>query len=123
MDDMTQKNQTGVNELDRMKTITMLYEGALNFVRVARKKMQQGDSYGKEMYIGKTSAIVSELSRSLNLEGGEVAQNLKKLYDYIFACLQQARTDDNLKAFEDVEKVIEILRDAWGEMIQVAQSP
>lgn len=122
MEEAAKNNHAGVKELDRIKTITMLYDGALNFIRVARKKAEQGDTYGMETHIGKTAAIVSELDSALNMDGGEVAHNMKKLYAFIFNCLEKAKNGDDPRAFSDGEKVLEILRDAWYEMQRAARS-
>jgi len=116
MEGMTINNRAEVSEADRIKTIAMLYDGAANFTRVARKKLEIGDATGKSLYLGKTSAIVSELSRSLNMEGGDVSRNLKKLYDFILNSLHKADAQNDIRAIEDVEKVIEVLRSAWKEM-------
>ncbi len=64
---------------------------------------------------------MKELLNSLNMDGGEVAQNLSKLYNFILDNLLKADMQNDLKAIEDAEKVIEILRDAWNE-IQQAQA-
>lgn len=122
MEGLTRNNRTEVSEADRIKTIAMLYDGAANFTRVARKKLETGDTTGKSLYLGKTSAIVSELSRSLNMEGGDVSRNLKKLYDFMLSSLHKADVKNDIKAIEDVEKVIEILRSAWKEMQDTKRS-
>ena len=111
-----QQGSPDVNELNRIKTISMLYEGASNFTKIARKKMEVGDSTGQSHYIRKTSAIINELSGSLNMDSGEIAQNLRKLYDFVIRSLVTAETENNLKALSDAEKVIEILESAWKEM-------
>jgi flagellar protein FliS len=105
-----------VNEFNRIKTISMLYEGASNFTKIARKKMEVGDSTGRSHYIKKTSAIITELSGSLNMDSGEIARNLRRLYDFVIRSLVTAETDNDLKALSDAEKVIGILESAWKEM-------
>jgi flagellar protein FliS len=108
--------QTAGDSLDRIQVVSMLYDGAINFTRIAKKKMETGDSTGKSLYIRKTSAIVKEMSNSINMDGGEIAQNLRKLYDYVLTSLLKADTQNDLSALDDAEKVIEILRNAWSEM-------
>lgn len=109
----------GVNELDRIKTISMLYEGASNFTKIAKKKMEVGDSTGRSHYIKKTSAIINELSGSLNMDTGEIAQNLRRLYDFVLRSLVTAETENDVTALGDAEKVIGILESAWKEMQEV----
>jgi len=112
----TLNQQTEKEISDRVQIISMLYDGACNFTKVARKKMEVGDSTGRSHYIKKTSAIIKELSGSLTMDSGEIAQNLRRLYDFVIRSLVTAETENDLKALSDAEKVIEILRDAWREM-------
>ncbi|MBI5408135.1 MAG: flagellar export chaperone FliS [Nitrospirae bacterium] len=101
---------------DRIMIISMLYESACNFTGMAKKKLETGDSIGKAQYIRKTSAIVQELDNSLNMDGGEIARNLKKLYAFVLTSLMKAEAQNDLKALDDAGKIIETLRDAWKEM-------
>jgi len=112
----TLNQQTEKEISDRVQIISMLYDGACNFTKIARKKMEVGDSTGRSHYIKKTSAIIKELSGSLTMDSGEIAQNLRRLYDFVIRSLVTAETENDLKALSDAEKVIEILRDAWREM-------
>jgi len=115
METTTDKRATE-NNLDRIQIITMLYDGAINFTGIAKKKLQVCDSTGMTVYINKTSAIIRELSNSLNMDGGDVSRNLRNLYDFALGCLHKAETQNDLKALDEAEKVIEILRSAWKEM-------
>ena len=107
---------TEVSSSDRIKTISLLYDGALNFMNIAKNKLEQGDSYGKDQYIKKTSAIIRELAGSLNMDAGEISQNLRRLYDFVLNSLVKAENQNDIMAIDDAEKVIVILRDAWKEI-------
>lgn len=110
-------NAQAVGEaLDRVKIISMLYDGAADFASIAKKKMELGDAIGRSQYINKTSAIIRELENSLNMDGGELSQNLKRLYEYVLRGLIKAETQNDIRAIEDAEKIIEVLRSAWQEM-------
>ena len=110
--------QTEVNTSDSVRVVSLLFDGAVNFLRMSREKLKQGDIAGKGLFIGKTTSIVGELSSSLNMEAGEVARNLERLYDYVQDRLLQANMKNDLKAYEDAERVLETLRGAWKEMAQ-----
>ncbi|RJQ13372.1 MAG: flagellar export chaperone FliS [Nitrospiraceae bacterium] len=116
MEAVALNNQDAKNVSQNVKTISMLYDGAVNFVRLAKKKQEVGDSAGKAFYIRKSSAIIRELSVSLNMDGGEISQNLRKLYEYVIGNLVRAEAHNDLASLDDAEKVIEILRSAWKEM-------
>jgi flagellar protein FliS len=113
---------TEVSSSDRIRTISLLYNGAVNFMQVAKRKLEQGDSYGKDQYIRKTSAIIKELAGSLNMDAGDIALNLRRLYDFVLTSLDKAENQNDLTAIEDAEKVILILQEAWREMRQASAS-
>ena len=106
---------------DRVKIVTMLYDVAINFIIKAKEKLEVGDTVGKTHFIKKTSAIVTELANSLNMDGGEIAINLKNLYDFVLERLIKAEINNSMDALNDAEKVMEILRGSWQEMQEVKQ--
>jgi len=110
------EKETEAGIADRIKTISLLYDGALNFLKIAKKKLEQGDSYGKDQYIKKTTAIIRELAGSLNMDAGEIADNLRRLYDFVLNSLLMAEQQKDIVAIEGAERVIVILRDAWKEI-------
>lgn len=104
---------------DRVQIVTMLYDGSMNFIGKAKEKIETGDSIGRTHFIKKTSAIVKELSNSLNMDGGEVAVNLRNLYDFVLESLVKAEINNSVNALNDAENVMEILRSSWKEMQEV----
>ncbi len=129
MSGINQYKSAEVNTSDGVKIVSMLYDGAINFTRIARKRMGHGDIAGKGLYIGKATAVIAELNSSLNMEsGGEIAENLRRLYDFVLDRLLQANVNNDVKAIDDVERVLEILQGAWkelerGGMPQVVDAP
>ncbi|MEW6721161.1 MAG: flagellar export chaperone FliS [Thermodesulfobacteriota bacterium] len=108
-----------VDTSDNVKLVSLLFDGAVNFLKVARGKMEQRDIAGKGIYIGKATAIVGELSSSLNMEeGGEIARNLRRLYDFVLGRLLHANLKNDMKALNEAERVLETLRQGWKEMEQ-----
>jgi flagellar protein FliS len=109
-------NRNEASDAEKVRVISLLYEGAINFNKTAKKKCELGDSAGKELYIKKVSAIIRELSNSLNMDAGELSNNLKNLYEFIHQRLAHAESNDDAQAFDDVEKVLGILSDGWREV-------
>lgn len=116
MQQVAQYKKNNINTSDNVRLISLLYEGAVNYIRISKKKMEEGDIAGKGLYIGKATAIVGELSSVLNMDAGEIPQNLRRLYDFILDRLLQANLKNDLKAFDDAEKILSVLKDAWKEM-------
>lgn len=116
MQPILEYKKTEVNSSDNVRIIALLYDGAINFIRIAKKKMEQGDIPAKCLYVGKATAIVSELSISLNMDTGEIAKNLRMLYDYLLDRLLYANLKNDLKALNEAERILEILSVAWKDM-------
>lgn len=109
--------QVEIGTSDNVRIVTMLYEGAINFIKIAKKKLQSGDIAGKGVYIGKATSIVGELSSSLNMEaGGEIARNLGRLYDFVLEKLLQGNMNNDSQALENAEEVLRILLGGWKKL-------
>jgi len=117
MQQLSEYRKAEVNTSDRVKVISLLYDGAINFIKVARKRIELGDLAGKGLYIGKASSVVGELLSSLNMEeGGEIAKNLSRLYDFVMDRLINANMKNDQKALDEAEKVLDVLRSAWKDL-------
>lgn len=97
------------------KLISMLYEGALVAIANAGVHMTRGDVAGKGAAISKAIAIIDEgLKISVDLEaGGELAQNLTALYEYMSHRLLVANLKNDRVALDEVERLLRELRSAW----------
>ncbi|MCC6544061.1 MAG: flagellar export chaperone FliS [Nitrospirae bacterium] len=117
MQQVSDYRKAEVNTSDSVKVISLMYDGAINFIKVARKRIELGDIAGKGLYIGKASSVVGELLSSINMEaGGEIAKNLSRLYDFVLDRLITANMKNDEKALDDAVKVLEVLRSAWKDI-------
>jgi len=109
--------KAAVDTSDNVRIVSLLFDGAVNFLKVARGKMEQHDIAGKGIYLGKVTAIVGELNNSLDMEqGGEIARNLRRLYDFVLDRLLKANLKNDQAALNEAERVLETLRSGWKEM-------
>jgi len=114
---------TEINTADRVRIISLMYDGAVNFINLAKERLLEGDLSGKGLYTGKATAVIGELSSSLDMEaGGEIARNLKMLYDYILDRLLFANLHNNQAGYDEAIRVINILREGWKEMEKQQQA-
>jgi flagellar secretion chaperone FliS len=61
--------------------------------------------------------IITELAVSLDMEkGGEIAQNLQRLYDFMVNHLSQANVNKVVKPIQDIHKMMCDLKEAWTEV-------
>ena len=98
--------------------IVMLFDGALNALLRARILMNQGDIAGKGMALSKAINIIDNgLKGGLDpQQGGEIAENLAALYDYMKRRLMQANLNNDEAAIAEVVKLLENIADAWRQI-------
>lgn len=107
--------ETAINAADPHKLITMLFDGALERIAVARSAMQRRDVAAKGEAIGRAIRIISEgLQGSLDLSSGnELGQTLEALYSYMGRRLLQANLDNDEAVLCEVAGLLETLRSGW----------
>lgn len=106
--------QTGVASADPHRLILMLLEGALTSVIYAKKEMEAGNIAEKGEAISKVIRIIGELDASLNMEaGGELAHNLRRLYDYMSIRLIEANVNNASEKLSEVATLFFQLKSAW----------
>lgn len=98
--------------------LLMLYEGAIKYARQAQKDMEERNVEAANNKLKKTEDIISELMISLNMdEGGEIAQNLYNLYDYMNRRLIQANIRKDPGLVDEVINLLTSLKESWEEAI------
>ncbi|MDP1672472.1 MAG: flagellar export chaperone FliS, partial [Burkholderiales bacterium] len=77
--------ETGVEAADSHKLVLMLFEGAMIAVNDARRHLASGDIPARGSAVSKAILIIENgLKASLDMRsGGELAQHLADLYDYM----------------------------------------
>ncbi|QKJ67890.1 flagellar export chaperone FliS [Deefgea piscis] len=95
--------------------IVMLYEGAIKSVVTARFQMEQGKIAEKGAAISKAIAILDDgLRLALDHEqGGELVENLDRLYEYLSFQLLTANINNDVNALVHVIEILTQLKDAW----------
>jgi flagellar protein FliS len=102
--------------------ILMLYDGALRFLATASHGFQIESLNARNEQIHnnlvKTQNILRELQLSLNLKvGGEFAQNMYALYDFMHDQLRRANLTKEPEPIATVERLLREIRDAWAQML------
>ena len=119
----TYSNQYRNNQVmtaSQEQILLLLYDGAIRFCRQAITACEAGDSGEKIGRIAKVHAIVDEFSNSLNHEiGGQIAEDLERLYDFILRELSDARKDTTTTKLKVVESLLVDLRDTWGQAVEI----
>lgn len=102
--------------------VLMLYEGAIRFLERAQAGFRLEDPVEFNTTINnnilRAQDIIRELDFSLNVEqGGELAIQLRRLYDYFDRVLLEANLRKDPQGIVEVIRRITDLRDAWATML------
>lgn len=118
-----QYKKTQVTSVDNGRLIILLYEGALSFLQKAKGCLREKDYPGLALNINRAMDIIDELDASLNTsEGGEIAQNLRRLYRFMSLHLIKARADENPAQIDDVMRMLASLNEAWKEAVATPEA-
>ncbi|MGR2737441.1 flagellar export chaperone FliS [Billgrantia sp. Q4P2] len=98
--------------------IVMLFDGAQSAIRAARIHIQTGNTAEKGKAISKALDIVNNgLMAALDVEkGGEIAERLGSLYDYISRLLLSANLHSDEESLDQAEKLLDDIASAWREI-------
>ncbi len=114
MNRMRQYQNVQVMTADRVRIIIMLCEGVIRFNKSAQRSIREGDIEGRNNFINRSLAIISELNGSLNMEeGGEIAQKLQSLYEFSASQLTQANLKNSARHIDVVTGIISELKAGW----------
>ncbi|HSU59785.1 MAG TPA: flagellar export chaperone FliS [Bryobacteraceae bacterium] len=99
---------------DPIRLVISLYEGAIKSTQQTREYLRAGDIWGRSRSTTKAVQILAELMLSLDHEkGGEVSQNLKRLYSYMQNRLLEAHMKRAEEPITEVEQLLTILLEGW----------
>jgi flagellar secretion chaperone FliS len=107
--------ETGVVAASPHKLIAMLFDGALVAITNAQQHMAMGKIAEKGKSISKAILIIdSGLRASLDKSaGGDIANNLDALYEYISGRLLQANLNNQPKLLDEAYGLLMELKSAW----------
>lgn len=110
---------TQVNTVSQGELVVMLYDAAIKFLKQSKDKIDAKDYAAKGILISKALDILSELKSTLNQEkGGEIAENLYKLYFYCSSQLLLANMNMDVSKIDTVISILDSLRSAFHEISQ-----
>ncbi|NYE61350.1 flagellar protein FliS [Duganella sp. 1224] len=108
--------ETGVLAASPHKLIVMLFDGALAALNDAAGGIRNRDIAVKGKSLSKAIMIIdSGLRAALDKKaGGEIAESLDALYEYMSNRLLTANVNSDLGVVEEVQRLLTELRDAWN---------
>jgi flagellar protein FliS len=116
--DQYQENQ--ILSASPEKILLMLYDGAIRFTRQAIYGLEEENLTLFHQGIKKSMAIITEFSNSLDHTiGGEIAESLDALYDFMIRELTKANLHKDIEKLRTVEELLVDLRATWGEAAEI----
>ena len=94
----------------------LLFDGAIDYIGVARQAITRSDYELKGKMISKSIAVVNGIKDWLYLSHGELPRNLCDLYEYIVETLFKANLTSDLEAIEEVQSLLKTVRESWASI-------
>ena len=105
---------SGVTDADPHRLVLMLLEGVLGKIATVKGLILRKDVAKKGEVTGQAIAIIGALKSSLNkAAGGEIAENLDDLYEYIERRLLQANLKNDEAILDEVSALLHEIKTAW----------
>lgn len=104
----------GVASADPHALVQMLLDAAVDRMTAARGCIERGELAGKARLLHSCVIIIAELRGSLDLaRGGDLARNLRDLYEYMTHRLLTANVRSDASCVTEVLSLLGEIRSAW----------
>ncbi len=108
---------TQISTASSVQVVVLLYDGAISSMKLAQEGIVALNFHDKARFLDRALRVVGELSASLNMEeGGVVAKDLRRLYEYIQFELTQANLKNEPGRLEAPIRCMSVIREAWQDL-------
>jgi len=110
--------KTWENSFTPGELILMVYDGAIEYLKKAEEMLNKGDTEGRRNMLFRAQDCINELMCNLNMEAGEIANNLYHLYDYSNRMISQAYAQGEGEPIREVIDLLSELKEGWKGAVQ-----
>lgn len=106
-----------------IELVRLMYQQAIASVADAREHLREGRIRERVAAIRKAYGLITELLVSLDAsKAPEIAGNLRRIYSYMLARLNEANFSKSDAPLEEVGRLLSTLADAWQDQELVGAS-
>lgn len=120
---MSQRNISNIYKQNQIQSaspkdlVILLYEGCIKKIRLAELALEENCLDLVNENLIKAQDIITELSNTLDMDkGGEIAESLDSLYDYLLNELYQANIHKDSDKMVYVREQMTELLESWKEI-------
>jgi flagellar protein FliS len=115
---------TQIQTASSVQVVVLLYDGAISSMKLAQQGMAALNYHDKARFLDRALRVIGELSASLNMEeGGGIATDLRRMYEYIQFELTQANLKNEPCRLEGPIRCLSTIREAWQDLAGQGATP
>ncbi len=114
------KAYAGEEEItDKGELLLEAYKRMIENLKLAKSAMEEGNVKLKAEILSKVTSAIAVLQASLDFEkGGEIAENLNKLYDFCMLELVKANARNETERIDNVIDIISTILDGFKNALK-----
>lgn len=101
---------------DPHRVIQLLMQGALENMAKAKGCIDRNDFAGKSEAVSKAISIISSLQGSLDMNAGDISDNLFALYEFMLNHLILASREKSIAKLDEVMEILLTIKGAWDQI-------
>ncbi|MBU5488437.1 flagellar export chaperone FliS [Clostridium sp. MSJ-8] len=110
-----------VNYASKEQLLLMLVDGAVKYAKIAEEGLREKDIQKAHSSLIKVQDIFSELSASLDRKAGDWAEQLYRVYRFIYDKLVETNMKKDINILEEIMPLIINVRELWHETYKKAK--
>lgn len=112
----------GVESATPHRLVQLMMEGILDKIALAKGNMERREFEAQGRHINWAISLINGLRMSLNKEdGGELAENLDALYDYMVHRLSEGHAATLPEALEEVASLMRTVKSGWDAVPELIE--